>query len=188
MRRYLSSRGAEYGEVIVDDDGNPITLRGTIRGRTEPDSYGSGTIYKADGDEMVQVTASLLYKTVGDGLVVDGVVATPKRTSVGPILMAHFALYAINEGYRTLETYLSAPEEGTPEFYQKLGFQPSQEWKELIDTVIMPAREEQGAFSNDAERGKYRLYQYYSAALQAPAQTVLREAQDSYLKYWEPQP
>ena len=123
-RRRFERLGLGRGWVEVDDSGDPFTVKGTAYGSIAG-SKGQES-YSPNGSEGIPIPGALEWEEDPDHdmLIVKDIHVTPKRTAVGNILMYHFVKLARAEKVRFVGTALSALEEGTPEFYQKVGLEP----------------------------------------------------------------
>ena len=102
--------------------------------------------------------------------VIGTIKATPKGTGVGNLLVYHLTLEAARLGVTTIGTDLSALEEGTPEFYQGIGLEPSADRRGLAAEAVggMPAGTAKERETKEAKRKDI----LYSARLDGAIATV----------------
>jgi hypothetical protein len=178
----MPAQGRTQGRVDANIAGNRITARGEIYGTVNND------VYQPAGNTKHVVNGSLTYKTQGNALVIDVISASPKRTSVGEILVFHLANLAAEQGKDFIGTDLSALEEGTPEFYRKIGLRPADDYaamqNELVDAEKRAGKFNVGTHQENKEaKKKRRLYLQYSGELRGKVGDVIRNSQ-AFRNYW----
>jgi uncharacterized protein DUF4157 len=180
--RTVPTEGRTQGRVDTNIAGNRITAVGEIYGTVDDG------VYRPVGNTKHVVNGALTYKTEGNALVIDVISSSPKRTSVGEILVFHLANLAAERGRDFIGTDLSALEEGTPEFYRKIGLRPAEEWA-AAQNELVDAEEQAGKFNigtppeNAAAKEKRRLYLQHSGALRGRVGDVVRNSQ-AFRNYW----
>jgi hypothetical protein len=126
------------GKIEVSVGGSLIEAKGWIGQMVEP--TGLFSQWRSPSLEKTALKASVDFhqdETNDKRLVIGTISSQPKRTGVGTILIFHLAKYALENGYTTIGTELSALEEGTPQFYESIGLKPGQErYDMLIETGI----------------------------------------------------
>ena len=101
------------GELTSSEEKGKIAVHGWI---------------KKGGEEQKSISGSLLHsidKLNSKRVIISTISVTPKNTGAGSVLMYLLANKAVDDKMDAIGTELSALEEGTTEFYRKLGFAPA---------------------------------------------------------------
>lgn len=180
---YKSVKGT--GQVELKENANPITAAGTLVGKN------NDGIYDPAGTDTVKLDGSLDYKDSGESYIIGVIKATPKRTAIGEMMVWALAEKAVSAKKKYIATELSALEEGTPEFYAKIGLEPDPEWAASM-LPLVNAEAERGDFAKEDSEGEVdldkkfkRLMQLsYSGALKGDVKTVKERTERGFKKYW----
>jgi hypothetical protein len=187
---YTGTGREQGGEVTVTVNGGgaegTITAEGFVIRASPPLFTMFGKGFGAGNPERHAVSGSLKWELDdrdAQRVVIGTIKATPKGTGVGMLLCYHLAETSAKRGITTIGTDLSALEEGTPEFYQSLGLEPSAERRQIADEAVgpMPTATAEQRKAKEAKRKDIA----YSARLDGKIATVLANAQTSAFKKWK---
>jgi hypothetical protein len=189
---------ATRGEIKVefDESKNLIVANGHMYGKMNKD------VYDPSGSEKVPVKGMCQYKiatvkpegtffesrtsffqnvmsSVGFDakILVISTISATKRTSIGPVLAYEAASVAPRTGCQFVGTELSALEEGTPEFYKKIGLLPTKLNIANVDTSL-------AGMQAGPTRAQARDRMLWAGELRGETSDVLEKAKAAALARW----
>ena len=171
----IVQRTPSYKSNILKDGKLEVTERdGEIKAE--------GSFINEEGIEK-KIKANLTYKIddqIKERLIIKNLMSFPKRTGVGSLLVYHLALIAVHNQKTVIGTDTSALEEGTPDFYQRIGLvpEPSEELEMLIGKMSAEANKQDEAEAEKSARAMKNML--WAGRLNGKTQTVLDHTWEQY--------
>ncbi|NEO89470.1 MAG: DUF4157 domain-containing protein [Moorea sp. SIO3G5] len=125
QKESYTSNKLDNGNIKVKEENGLISITGS---------------FTDENQEVKQIKATLNFHIDDKDktrVVIGTIMATPKRTGAGSVLIYHLTKWASDAGKEWIGTDLSALEEGTPDFYKAIGLtpDPNQETQEAIPEI-----------------------------------------------------